>query len=431
MTNLIASPEAPSLLTAKPENPVQRGPIVLALHGSEPGKASIVLAHRLAERLHVGLEVITVGEALAVPPGIGMTPVPITYEHFAPVQEDIVRAKVRDVCGEDWHLAIRYGIPAREIPRLAQEVNATLIVVGAAPHRGLRHQVSGVRAMQVLRRATCPVLSIAPDADALPRTVVAAIDFSPASIRAAEAGVLLLDDGGKFILAHARLPVELSHPIQDHAGALFGVDVGEVFTRLREELRPYLPTGATLETRQLSGKVGSALLDLANIEKADLITVGRHSRNVVERFFVGSVATEVMHGAGCSVLGSPEPSAAETMRLKLRMTDSAVTKEASDWAEVLDAVSERNAGRDVTLEENDPALGSQVRASGFVLTGIDYDAVTRRVEVMLGRGGGRTDHLTRSIDEVSAIGIKSDSSGRDQAIEIVHGKTLTLLYFET
>jgi hypothetical protein len=207
--------------------------------------------------------------------------------------------------------------------------------------------------------------------------------------------------------------------------------VGEVFTRLREELRPYLPTGATLETRQLSGKVGSALLDLANIEKADLVTVGRHSRNVVERFFVGSVATEVMHGAGCSVLGSPEPSAAETMRLKLRMTDSAVTKEASDWAEVLDAVSERNAGRDVTLEENDPALGSQVRASGFVLTGIDYDAVTRRVEVMLGRGGGRTDHLTRSIDEVSAIGIKSDSSGRDQAIEIVHGKTLTLLYFET
>jgi hypothetical protein len=172
-------------------------------------------------------------------------------------------------------------------------------------------------------------------------------------------------------------------------------------------------------------------LDLAIAEHADLITIGRHSWNIVERFFVGSVATEIMHGAPCSVLGSPEPPAAEVMRLKLRMTDTAVAKEESDWADVLGAVSERNAGRTVTLEEENREIGSQIQASGFLLTGIDYDHATRRVDVMLGRQGGRTDHLTRTIDGVTAIGIKSDASGRDEAVEVIHGKGQTLLYFET
>lgn len=441
MTDLIASPEAidllsaPSataLLTAKPDNPVRRGPIALAVHGSESSKAPIALAHRLAQRLHVRLEVVTVGETLGMLPDIGMSPVSLVYQDFMPVQEAVVRADLHEVCGsENWHLNVRYGFPAQEIALLAEEVNATLVVVAAAPNRGFRHHVSGVRAMQVLRHAPCPVLSVAADSDALPRTVVAAIDFSPASIRAAEAGLLMLDDGGTFILAHATFPVTLQHAIQNHTGALFGSDVPEVFLRLREELRPLLPPDATLETRQLGGKVGPALLELASAENADLITIGRHSRNIVERFFVGSVATEVMHGAACSVLASPDPSSAEAVRLKLRMTDSAVTKEATEWPEVLDAASERNAGRHVTLEENDPAFGSQVQVSGFILTGIDYDTANRRIDVMLGRGGGKTDHLTRTIDGVSAIGIKSDAEGHDQAIEIVHGKSLTLLYFES
>ena len=430
-TNLLSTPATTSLLTAKPDNPVRRGPIVLALHGSESSKAPIALAHRLAQRLQVGLEVVTVGEPLALLPDIGISPASLVYQDYTPVQEAVVRANLREVCGsDDWHLNVRYGFPAQEIARLAEEVNATLIVVAAAPHRGLRHQVSGVRAVQVLRHAPCPVISADPDSDALPRTVVAAIDFSPASIRAAEAGLLVLDEGGKFILAHAVFPVTLKHVVQNRTGALFGADVPEVFARLREELRPLLPSGAALETQQLRGEVGPALLDLASAEQADLITIGRHSRNIVEQFFIGSVATEVMHGATCSVLGSPDPSAAEVVRLKLRMTDSAVTKEPADWVQVLNAASERNSGRRVTLEENDPALGSQLQGSGFLMTGIDDDTKSHRVDVMLGRGGGRADHLTRTIDGVTAIGIKSDAAGRDQAVEIVHGKSLTLLYFE-
>jgi nucleotide-binding universal stress UspA family protein len=440
MTELIASsaatglldPRAPAaLLTARPENPVRRGPIVLALRGAESSPAPIALAHRLAQRLHVFLEVVTVGEPMVVPVEFGIAPVPALQHDFAAVEEESIRRSVREVCGDkNWGLTIRYGSPAREIARRAEEVNATFIVVGAAPHHGFRQHVAGVRALQVLRRAPCPVLSVAPDVDVLPRTVIAAIDSSPASIRAAEAGLLVLDDGGRLILAHAPFPIALKHVVQEHTGALLGVDLAATFARLCRELEPHLPPNATLETRQLHGKVGPAILDVASAERANLITVGRHSRNVVERLFVGSVATEVMHAATCSVLGSPDPSVCETVRLKLRMTDSAVTEKASEWSDVLNAASERNAGRKVTLEEDDPSLGSQIQASGFVLTGIDYDEAARRVDVMLGRTGGGTDHLTRSIRSVNTVGIKSDASGRDQAIEIVHGKGFTLLHFD-
>jgi nucleotide-binding universal stress UspA family protein len=443
MTNLIVPPAgtdtnanatAGSLLTSKPDNPVRRGPVLLAIHGNESTAATITFARRLAQRLDTRVEVLTVFEPTRLygsELGIGLASVPLPYEDVAPVQEELVRRKLREAYGNaDWRLTSRYGQPGREIARFAEEVNATMIIVGASPHRTLRHEVSGVRALQVLRRAPCPVLSVAAEAASLPRTVVAAVDFSPASIRAAEAALLALSDGGTCILAHVPPPVSFSRPIADRDGALFGVDLGDAFERLRTELRPFVPPDATLETRQLEGSVATELLELASAVNADLVTVGVHSRNVVERFFVGSVATTLIHGASCSVLASPEPSATETVRLALRLTDSAVSEKPTDWADVLRAASARYAGRRVTLEEDDPGIGSQVQASGFVLNGIDYDAVTKRVDVMLGRGSGPGDHLARMIEGADAIGITAAPDGRDQAIEITHGKGRTVVYFE-
>jgi nucleotide-binding universal stress UspA family protein len=275
------------------------------------------------------------------------------------------------------------------------------------------------------------VLSVAPGSAGLLRTIVAAVDFSPASIRAVEAGILAMEEGGTLILTHVPLGVNLSHPVRDTSGAVFGLDVVQAFERLRDELRPLLPPNATLETRQLSGRVAPELLALANSVSADLLTVGVHSRNVVERLFVGSVATKLIHGAPSSVLASPTPMATERFRLELCVTGNASTDEITAWKALLAAASERNAGRQVMLEEDGPDYGSQVQASGFTLRGIDYDPVNRRVDVMLTRDDARVAHLTRTIERVESIGIKSDQDGRDQAIQIVHGKSQTLLFFES
>jgi nucleotide-binding universal stress UspA family protein len=289
---------------------VRSGPVLLAIHGKEETSAPIHFAHRLARHLGVELAVVTVGEPVYSYRGelaVGIMPMAVMYDDVVRVQEELVRRRVRQICGETgWELTTRYGAPPREIARRAEEVGATLIVVAAAPHRGLGHEVSGVRALQILRHASCPVVSITSELRSLPRTIVAAVDFSPASIRAAKAALLTLDSGGRLVLAHVPLPLPIGHPVQDGEGAWFGIDVPEAFERLRDELRPFLPAKATLETRRLVGRVAGQLLALAEEIDADLLTVGKHSRNVIERLFVGSVTTTVMHAARCSVLASPE-----------------------------------------------------------------------------------------------------------------------------
>jgi nucleotide-binding universal stress UspA family protein len=418
--------------TGNRENPTRRGPVLLALHGSETTSAPTAIARRLAERLNVRLEVVTVAEPVrsyGTEFGLGISPLPMEFD-FAHTQEELVRRNVREVCGDaNWTLSTRYGYPAREISRRAAELDASVVVVAASRHRGLREEVSGVRALQVLRHATCPVLSVSPDCSMLPMTVVAAIDFSPASVRAAEAALLAIDDGGVLILAHAPLPVPVGRTVQDDVGALFTHDVAGAFERLRGELRELLPPNVTLETRQLEGQVAPALLDLATSANAGLITLGAHDRGVIERFFIGSVATKILHAAHCNVLASPDPSASETARLRMKMSDT-VALERSEWAGVLEATSRRNVGRHVTLEEDDRSIGVKVQAAGFTLSGIVFDPMRQHVEVMLRGDDATSDHLTRTIGNADAIAINSSPAGVDRAIEIGHGRCRTLLLFD-
>lgn len=293
-------------------NPVLRGPVLVALHGRESTIAPITFGSRLAERLNVALRVVTVVEPpqmYGAPPGMGMTPLSSAFD-FTPIQEEIVKRSLRDAHVEErCTLDIRHGEPTREIRLLAEEVNATFIIVAAAPHRRLRHDVAGIFASQVLRNAPCPVLSLSLDASTLPNTIVAGIDFSPSSIRSAQAALLVLDDNGTLILAHAPAPPSAQH-VHGASRARYVADVADAFSRVRDELRACAPPSITIETGHLEGRVAPALLGLAEFVGADMVTVGSHSHNIVERFFVGSVASTILHAASCTVLASPPPPAA-------------------------------------------------------------------------------------------------------------------------
>jgi nucleotide-binding universal stress UspA family protein len=52
------------------------------------------------------------------------------------------------------------GIPAEEIVRVAREVEADLIVMGTHGRSGLGRLLLGSVAEQVMRHATCPVLTL-------------------------------------------------------------------------------------------------------------------------------------------------------------------------------------------------------------------------------------------------------------------------------
>ena len=415
-------------------NPARRGPILLAIHGEEPTSAAITTACLLAERNQLGMRVVTVVEfahSYSIAPGLPAT-APMPAATYAYPQVDAVRRRLEDASGGKlkWSLDVRHGSPAREMARAAREVDATVIVVDAAPRRGVRHVVSGARALQVVGRSSCPVLSVPPTFALPAATIVAAIDFSPASIRAAQAALLFAGERATVFLVHAPLPVRLPHVTRDAAGALFGGDMRSYFDRVRAELDPFVPAGVTIETRMIEGSVVSGLLAVAESDHADLIAAGTHGPGPVERFFVGSVAAGLLHGATCPVLVSPPPSAAEFVRLELYLSGDAATHDPAAWGVVLAEASRRNAGRKVIVEVDDPSIGTQVQVEGFVLRGIVYDPADRRVEIMMDEGRGGAGHLTRTIANVESITIAAAPDGRDEVIGISHGRGHTVVHFD-
>ena len=422
-----ASSEVTSI-PAVQRNPARRGPVLLVIDGAGAAPRDVRAARILAQRFGVPLRVLAVLEPTpyyAAAAGVGAIVLPADQE-IMQAQEQRLRLLLSDAMDEDeWTFDVRLGRPAGEARELARKLDATIIVMPAEPHKLFGRAVAGVRAAQVLRGAPCPVLSIAPPFTGLPRTIIVAVDVSPASIRATQAALLLAADDAKLTLIHV-VPDEtlgLDRRVR------MADQTRESFDRLRAQLAPFIPARVTLETREMQGEVIQQLLEGADSLGADLLAIGTEGPGFVERMFLGSTAASALHLARCTVLASPAPAPAEAIEMQLHVQGTATISEQQQWAKALDAVWRRDAGRPVRLEVDDRDIGAQVEATGYLLRGITFDHNDRRVSVMLEAPDGTGAHVTRSISNVDAIGITTRPNGSDLALVIKHGRGQTLLLF--
>ncbi len=60
--------------------------------------------------------------------------------------------------------------------------------------------------------------------------------------------------------------------------------------------------GFAVKTLTVMGEPASAILDLAEAEKSDLVVVGSHGKSGIQRFLLGSVSEQVVRYAPCSTL---------------------------------------------------------------------------------------------------------------------------------
>ncbi len=145
---------------------------------------------------------------------------------------------------------------------------------------------------------------------------------------------------------------------------------------------------------------------------------------------VGSTATGIIRGAECAVLGVPTLYRRRIVSQVTPEKVSGVPAEAAQWAGQLEVFTQRNAGRTVSLEVDDPELGAQFQVSGYPFLGASYDHNDRRVELMLGELGESERHLSRGISDVRAVEVMRDAEGRDVALRVAHGEGQTLLLIE-
>ena len=200
------------------------------------------------------------------------------------------------------------GRPDDAIAEAAEAHDVDLIVVGSAGRTGLKRLVLGSVAESIVHRARRPVLIARGAGGGRFTRVVVATDFGPPSLAALAAA---------REVAAPDAEVEAIYAWHYPAGSLGLAALGErtnATAALREALTqgPEHRGAALVAAEAAAGRsLGFALrhgpahevvVDAATDRGADLIAVGSHRAGGVRRLLLGSVSTQVMRHAPCSVL---------------------------------------------------------------------------------------------------------------------------------
>jgi nucleotide-binding universal stress UspA family protein len=419
-------PQARAASSEKEEFKTTAGPLLVATDALGSADAAIRMAEAIALQTGRSVKLLAVYEPLPLAsPEAQIAETPDVQAERREYLRRLVKEQLERV-GVDakWPLEVATGDPAATIVNVAQGIGASLVIMGLGDH-GLFERILGDEmVLQVLRLGTVPVLAVAPGATALPVNVLAAVDFTPSSIRAARLAVDLMSPDGKVTLSHA-LTHEPGAAHWNEGHSSYDGILGRAFDSMEADLG--LKNAQMVERRILSGDPTKSLLAFAERLQPDLIVAGSHGRGFLTRLLLGSVSQRLLRNARCSVLVAPPE---EGPNFLDELPDITTRFASYEWAERLEEFSRRNVGRMSTLEVIDLHAGAQVVERGFPFVGASFDPRDGRLHVMLDepdRLNRQARHLRRSIGGVTAIQVLRDCSGRDILLRVAHGSGHTVL----
>jgi nucleotide-binding universal stress UspA family protein len=203
---------------------------------------------------------------------------------------------------------VKVGVPAQEIAKTADEVDASLVLMGARGIGLFREMFLGSTTADVMRHSQRPLLIVRFKLvkklgkimcervcqDLLSR-ILFATDFSEPSLRAIALLKRLKEYGARqIVLVHV-------------------IDRGETKEEARtlreaaeKELKgmkdEYRAEGWQVKTVTAEGVASKKIMSLAKTENASLIVVGARGRGLIERLLVGSTAENIARRADRPVL---------------------------------------------------------------------------------------------------------------------------------
>ena len=140
----------------------------------------------------------------------------------------------------------------------------------------------------------------------------AMVGVAPASAKALELAVSIVDDGGALCLIHATPTYDGARIYGGSARLLGANDITEIHASAREAsikvleaLAARYAPGLTPEFVVRPGVALSMILDESERFGADLIVIAASGRGRVARFFLGSTADQVIRQARCPVMIVP------------------------------------------------------------------------------------------------------------------------------
>ena len=206
---------------------------------------------------------------------------------------------------------VREGAPFATVTDTASEVGADLIAVGTPRRQLLQDVFIGTTAERIMRQSAVPVLMVSKEPAAAYHHMLAAVDLSEASARAARTAVklgldrhmavsllYLFDAEATGLMIRSATPMAEIRKYQDQEAAKAG-DALESFLK-KTGLASVNPV-----VRQIDAPVAQLICATAEELKADLIVVGTQGKSGVPRLLLGSVAEGVLRTAKQDVLAVP------------------------------------------------------------------------------------------------------------------------------
>lgn len=209
------------------------------------------------------------------------------------------------------HVSDSDGNPGSAIVSYAEDHGIDLIVMATHGRRGYRRYRLGSVTGEVVRRSTCPVLTIRQDAADLPaevalKSILVPIDFSWYSrLTLAYAKAFAADHGASLQLLHVINETACPDYYLVQSG-LAGRDRLELELEAEKRQHQLLSEAggpaveATVFVR--SGSPAGEIIRFARSAHSDLIFLASHGLGGLLRMMLGSVTSHVVHAAPCSVL---------------------------------------------------------------------------------------------------------------------------------
>ncbi len=276
--------------------------ILVGSDGTDASLGAIRVAMLLGRRKSASMHALTVATPFphSFPSVFNVAPPAMVDDENRRAALDVLRHQLAGVRGtRGWTMRATTGFPADSILTAAARWPADLIVVGVGKHGFIDRLIGSETAVKIAMHSSAAVLAVPSSVTQLPLHAVAAIDFTEASVAAAMLAASVLGPNGLLTLAHAAFLVK----DESDPGSLV-----DVYTAgAREKLgairdRIHRRTKRRVDFALRSGAVVESLMEIATSRHADMIALGGHERDLVERLFTGSVRSSILRTTGCAVL---------------------------------------------------------------------------------------------------------------------------------
>lgn len=201
------------------------------------------------------------------------------------------------------------GNPVQEVSRLAEELDADLLVTGTRGVSFFRGVVVGSTAERIAKRSSRPVLMVRQSVHERYRRLLVPVDFSPWSVAAVALARRVAPDATLVLMHALELPFEgkLRYAgVGDGAVQAYREGArGEAAERLRTLAAQSGVPPAQLRLSMPAGADPWVLVAQEEQEHdCDLVVIGKHGRNALEELLLGSTTRMVLAECSADVLVS-------------------------------------------------------------------------------------------------------------------------------